>query len=110
MHFSRLVLAAPLALASSIPSYRADAQQLLGNPAGFNCDLPSALDPSADGLPSSQSLFSSKAALRRQVDRHSALVKVPTVCYDDLGPIDEDPRWKPHHRFHEVLAETFPLL
>ncbi|KAK7747428.1 hypothetical protein SLS53_001683 [Cytospora paraplurivora] len=110
MHFLSLVLAAPLALSTAIPPYGVDGQQLLEDPADFNCDLPSVLDPSADGLPSSQSLFSSKAALRKQVDRHSALVRVPTVCYDDLGPIDEDPRWKPYHRFHEVLAETFPLL
>lgn len=110
MHFSRLVLAAPLALASSIPRYGSYGQQSLGLTEDFECDLPGPLDPSADGLASSQELFSSKAALKKQVDRHSALVKVPAICYDDLGPFDEDPRWKPFYQFHDILAETFPLM
>lgn len=111
MHFSRLVLAAaPLALASSIPRYGGYGQQSLGTTEDFECDLSGALDPSGDGLASAQELFSSKAALKKQVDRHSALVKVPAICYDDLGPFDEDPRWKPFYDFHDVLAETFPLI
>lgn len=111
MHFSRLVLAAvPLALASSIPRYGGYGQQSLGTTEDFECDLSGALDPSGDGLASAHELFSSNAALKKQVDRHSALVKVPAICYDDLGPFDEDPRWKPFYDFHDVLAETFPLM
>ncbi|KAK2599771.1 hypothetical protein N8I77_011497 [Diaporthe amygdali] len=110
MHFSLLALTAPLALASSIPRHRGNGQELDNSAADFECDLPSPLDPSGDGLQSAQKLFGSKAALTKQVERHSALVKVPSICYDDLGPFDEDPRWKPFYEFHDVLADTFPLV
>ncbi|KUI69953.1 Carboxypeptidase S [Cytospora mali] len=110
MHFSKLVLAAPLALASTIPQYGGYGQQSLDTTADFECDLPGPLDPSGDGLASAQELFTSKAALLKQVKRHTALVKVPAVCYDDLGPFDEDPRWKPFYQFHDILVETFPLI
>lgn len=110
MHFSLLALIAPLALASSIPRHRGNGQELDNSAADFECDLPSPLDPSGDGLQSAQKLFGSKAALTKQVERHSALVKVPSICYDDLGPFDEDPRWKPFYEFHDVLADTFPLV
>lgn len=114
MHLSKLVLVAPLALAT--PQYhRVDGagDQLVIDShlaADFSCDLPIVLDPVGDGLSSAQHLFSTKAALAKQVERHSALVKVPSICYDDLGPFDEDPRWAPFYKFHDVLAETFPLM
>lgn len=115
MHISRLALVAPLAWASTLPRYSEAGQQFLGgdrtaSTADFQCDLPGAIDPSADGLPSASKLFGSKEALLKQVDRHSALVKVPSICYDDLGPFDQDPRWAPFYEFHDVLAETFPLM
>lgn len=102
VHISRLALFAPLAWASTLPRSNGEAD--------FQCDLPAPIDPSGDGLPSARSLFSSEEALLKQVDRHGALVKVPSVCYDDLGPFDEDPRWAPFYDFHDVLAETFPLM
>lgn len=113
MHFSRLVLCAPLALASAIRS--GDGQRLLAShdvspSRDFTCDLPSPIDPSSDGLPSAADLFTSEAALAKQVERHQALVRVPSICYDDLGPFDTDPRWKPYYEFHDVLAQTFPLV
>lgn len=110
MHFSLLASAAPLALASTVPRYGGSGQGLDNDVADFQCDLPSPLDPSGDGLHSAQKLFGSQAALAQQVGRHSALVKVPSICYDDLGPFDEDPRWKPFYEFHDVLFETFPLV
>lgn len=115
MHFSQLVLCAPLALASTIHRYGDDSQQrLAGSDASlkkdFKCDLPTPLDPSSDGLPSAQDLFTSQDALMKQVERHAALVKVPSICYDDLGPFDQDPRWKPFYDFHDTLAQTFPLV
>lgn len=110
MHFSKLVIAAPLTSAFSIPQYSTYAQQSLGIAKDFECDLSAPLDPSSDGLASAHELFGSKAALKRQVNRHTALVKVPAVCYDDLGSFDEDLRWKPFYQFHDVLAETFPLM
>lgn len=113
MHISRLV--SPLAWASTLPRPAAHIQQFIGgdhvsSTADFKCNLPSPLDPSGDGLLSATELFSSKDALLKQVERHSALVKVPSVCYDDLGPFDTDPRWEPFYQFHDVLEETFPLM
>lgn len=113
MHFSRVILCAPLALASAIRS--GDGQRLLAShdvspSKDFTCDLPSPIDPSSDGLASAADLFTSEAALAKQVERHQALVRVPSICYDDLGPFDTDPRWKPYYEFHGVLAQTFPLV
>ncbi|KAF7539122.1 hypothetical protein G7Z17_g12493 [Cylindrodendrum hubeiense] len=78
--------------------------------ANFNCDLPPVLTPAGDGLPSGQSLFSSEAALLKQVKRHQAVVRVPTVCYDDLGSFDEDDRWAPFYVLHDTLAKTYPAV
>lgn len=116
MYISRLALVAPLVWASTLPRHYDEASQHLlgGNQAStaadFKCDLSGAIDPSSDGLPSAGKLFGSKEALLKQVDRHSALVKVPSVCYDDLGPFDEDPRWAPFYDFHDVLTKTFPSM
>lgn len=77
---------------------------------GFKCDLPEAIDPSADGLRSADELFSSREALKRQVDRHRAIVRVPTICFDDMGPLDEDPRWEPFGRLHDALKKTYPVV
>ncbi|KAK4089435.1 hypothetical protein Purlil1_6424 [Purpureocillium lilacinum] len=76
----------------------------------FQCELPPALDPSSDGLPSADELFSSEEALIRQVERHSAIVKIDSVCYDDLGPFDEDDRWLPFFDLHDALRETYPTV
>lgn len=76
----------------------------------FQCDLSPVLDPSKDGLPSAKELFSSKAALNKQVKRHQAVVRVPSVCYDDLGSFEEDERWQPFYELHDVLAETYPVV
>lgn len=112
MHLTNFILYAPLTLASTI-RYGDDDQLSLNEASkgkGFQCDLPSAIDPAGDGLLSANELFTSKEALNKQVERHSALVKVPSICYDDLGPFDTDPRWAPFHQFHDVLAQTFPLV
>ncbi|OAA55724.1 Peptidase M20, carboxypeptidase S [Cordyceps fumosorosea ARSEF 2679] len=74
------------------------------------CRLPPVLDPSADGLPNSDQLWGNRWALQRQVERHQAIVRVPSVCYDDLGPIGEDPRWAPFDELHRVLRRTYPAL
>jgi Gly-Xaa carboxypeptidase len=74
----------------------------------FQCDLPPALDPAGDGLPAASELFSSDKALQTQVERHQAIVRVPSICFDDLGEIDEDPRYGTFFELHDVLAETYP--
>ncbi|OHE96277.1 peptidase family M20/M25/M40 [Colletotrichum orchidophilum] len=75
----------------------------------FQCDLPPPVAPS-DGLPSARDLFTSEAAIRKQVERHAALVRVPSICYDDLGDFDKDERWNVFYELHDVLKKTYPVL
>ena len=77
---------------------------------GFQCDLPPAIDPSGDGLPSAEELFSEEEALNKQIERHAAIVRVPSVSYDDNGEPNEDPRWAPFWDLHETLVSLYPLL
>lgn len=112
-----LLQLSPVLSASLRPEARANAggqqQIIVSEPAteGFKCDLPPVRAPPADdGLPSSD-IFASDAALKKQVERHSAVVQVPSVCYDDLSDnFDEDERWLPFYDLHEVLADLFPLV
>ena len=88
-------------------------QHQLNNPsaAAFECDLPPVQVPSSeDGLPDSKDIFFTDAALKKQVERHGAIVKVPSICYDDLGGFEEDERWAAFYDLHEALRETFPLV
>ena len=78
------------------------------NAAKAQCELPPVLDPKDDGLPSAHELFGSSDALKKQVERHQALVRVPSICFDDLGDFDEDKRWLPFYDVHDVLEETYP--
>lgn len=75
----------------------------------FKCDLPPPVTPS-DGLPSARDLFASKGAVQKQVERHAALVRVPSICYDDLGDFDKDERWNVFYELHDVLKKTYPVL
>ena len=86
----------PLVLGSKSPAYQ--------------CDLPPAIDPSKDGLPSGSKLFGHKAALNLQIERHQALVRVPSICYDNLGEPDEDERYAPFFELHETLEYLYPTL
>ncbi|KAK1586107.1 peptidase family M20/M25/M40 [Colletotrichum navitas] len=74
----------------------------------FKCDLPPVVSPS-DGLPSAKDLFSSPEAIRKQVERHAAIVRVPSICYDDLGDFDTDKRWDVFYDLHDVLKKTYPV-
>ncbi|KAK5629196.1 hypothetical protein RRF57_004911 [Xylaria bambusicola] len=76
----------------------------------YRCDQPHALDPSADGLLSSQDLFTGSDAIDILVKRHQPLVQIPSICYDDLGDFDDDERWEPFHKVPKVLKETYPII
>ncbi|ODA77800.1 hypothetical protein RJ55_06402 [Drechmeria coniospora] len=76
----------------------------------FKCDLPSAIDPSIDGLPSAEEQFFSYHAMIRQVERLQAVARIPTVCFEDLRPFDEDERWKPFEEMHAVVEMTYPII
>ncbi|KAI1326304.1 peptidase family M20/M25/M40 [Xylariaceae sp. FL0255] len=108
----RLALAAavlqPVSLARSI--YQDTAQEVFteSTSSKFKCDLPSALDPSKDGLPSAQDVFGSEEAFKLQVERHSAIVKVPSISYDDNGDPLEDPRWQVFYTLHDTFERVYP--
>ena len=76
----------------------------------FSCDLPPVAIPPNDGFPPARKAFGTKEALLQQVKRHTALVNVPSICYDDLGDFDQDPRWASFYEFHQVLEEQFPVV
>ncbi|PHH84078.1 hypothetical protein CDD83_2531 [Cordyceps sp. RAO-2017] len=84
--------------------------RLAAGSSAFRCDLPAAVDPAGDGLPSADELYSSDEALTRQVERLRAAVEVKTVVYDDMGAFDADPRWLPFYKLHDVLRETYPAV
>ncbi|KAL6817268.1 carboxypeptidase S [Trichoderma sp. SZMC 28015] len=79
-------------------------------PSKYQCDLPPVLDPTGDGLPSADELFSSKSARDQQIKRLQAIVQVPSVSYDDLRDVGQDDRWEPFYKLHDVLKETFPVV
>ncbi|KAI0592898.1 peptidase family M20/M25/M40 [Biscogniauxia sp. FL1348] len=85
-------------------------QQVLEKPevTDFKCDLPLPLDPSGDGLPAASDIFSGEEAFKLQVQRHSAIVKIPSISYDDNGEPGEDPRWDVFYTLHDTLASLYP--
>ena len=116
MSMLKLSVLAGLAGAAFVPlPFLGAGQQQQQQPLGsevqtskFKCDLPPAIDPAGDGFPSAEDLFSSDDALAKQIERHQAIVRVPSICFDDLGDVEEDPRYAVFHTLHEVLAETYP--
>lgn len=90
----------------------AQGQKLLGEEtngkSGFECDLPPALAPADDGLPSAQEILSGEDALLKQVERHSAIVQIPSISYDDNGDPGEDPRWNVFYELHRAFARLYP--
>ncbi len=78
--------------------------------AAFQCDLPPPVSPDGDGLPSATEVFSGPKALSLQVQRHAAVVQVPTVSYDDMGDVGEDPRWDVFFDLHRVLERLYPTV
>jgi len=119
MHFWSLYLAALLGtagkgfVAAAPQPPRSLTQQVMADRSratDFKCDLPPAVSPDGDGLPSADELFANDHAFRRQVARHSAIVRVPSISYDDLGDVWEDERWLVFLEFHKVLEELFPAV
>lgn len=74
------------------------------------CHLPAPLNPSNDGLESSHDLFSSKKALQSMVKKHQSLVRIPSICYDDMGDLDTDDRWKPFNDIPKILKKAYPTV
>lgn len=55
-------------------------------------------------------LFPSAEFRNLSVRRLSGAVQIPTVSYDDNGPIGEDPRWNVFFELERYFRDTFPLL
>jgi len=118
MRWSNLILTAagvPIVRSAIAGRYAfGGGQQVLGGgdeastSSKFTCDLPPVLDPSADGLPAARDLFGDGKALLKQVERHSQLVKIPSISYDDNGEPGKDPRWNVFYELHAALAYLYP--
>ncbi|KAJ0414202.1 hypothetical protein BJY00DRAFT_295522, partial [Aspergillus carlsbadensis] len=106
-----LLLASGITAAASVLPWLEQTPLGTSSPSSnFQCDLPPVLDPARDGVPSAESLFTSHEALERQVKRHQAIVRVPSVCWDDLGEIGADERWAPFYRLFGVLNDSYPAV
>ena len=110
MMLVRLALAATPLLVIAHTAVGEHRQEVLSEVRGnsFKCDIPPAVRPSDDGLPSAQEMFSGEDALSKQVERHAAIVKIPTISYDDSGEPGEDPRWNVFHELHRAFAYLYP--
>ncbi|KAM0306266.1 hypothetical protein ACHAPM_000827 [Fusarium culmorum] len=42
------------------------------------------------------------------IDRLQSVVRLPTVCYNDMENFDEDERWEPFTKFADVLNNSYP--
>ncbi|KAI0459661.1 peptidase family M20/M25/M40 [Xylaria acuta] len=74
----------------------------------LKCEIPPVVDPSGDGLPAARDIFSGEQALKVQVERHSAIVSIPSISYDDNSEPLEDPRWEVFYTLHDKLKSLYP--
>ncbi|RYP43788.1 hypothetical protein DL768_009684 [Monosporascus sp. mg162] len=98
------------ATTGTITAVQDSLQKLLGegDRDKFKCDLPSVVTPKDAGLPRVPGGLSSEDALLKQVERHAAIVRIPTISYDDNGEPGEDPRWDVFYELHRTLAYLYP--
>ena len=75
------------------------------------CPQVDPLTPSAEGseeLARLDAYLASDAFANESVKRMAGAIQIPTVSYDDLGPVGEDPRWDVHYDMAAYLKRTFP--
>ncbi|KAF9477618.1 carboxypeptidase S [Pholiota conissans] len=66
--------------------------------------------PSPAGSPSNLSDFVNEPGFAlAAAKRLAGAVKIPTMSFDDMGPVDKDERWAPFEVMHKYLRNTFPL-
>ncbi|KAL8378075.1 hypothetical protein RB595_008667 [Gaeumannomyces hyphopodioides] len=68
--------------------------------------LPNATSPQLRDM---EALFSTAAFRDLSAARLSGAVRIPTVSYEDMGAVGEDPRWLALVPLRDYLAVTFPL-
>lgn len=57
-----------------------------------------------------EQLFQSEDFKKLSIERLAGATKIPTVDYDDMGPIAEDARWDIFYDLAKYFQDTFPLL
>ncbi|PPQ92561.1 hypothetical protein CVT25_010514 [Psilocybe cyanescens] len=66
--------------------------------------------PQPAALPSNLSSFTDAPGFAEEsAKRLAGAVMIPTMSFDDMGPVDEDERWNPFKDMHIYLKTTFPL-
>ncbi|KAF9443362.1 carboxypeptidase S [Macrolepiota fuliginosa MF-IS2] len=56
------------------------------------------------------SAYDSPEFKQKSITRLSGAVKIPTMSFDDMGPVDEDERWAPFPKLHQYLQDTYPFV
>ncbi|CAG2011306.1 unnamed protein product [Fusarium graminearum] len=46
----------------------------------------------------------------KSIKRMAGAIQIPTIAYDDMGPVDQDARWKVFDEFADYLQTTFPKI
>lgn len=75
------------------------------------CHQAEPLKPSADpsdALAAMDAHLASDAFRNETVRRMAGAIQIPSVSYDDLGPVGEDPRWDVMYDMASYLRDTFP--
>lgn len=57
-----------------------------------------------------EDLYSSEEFELWMAELLSGAIQIPTITDDDMGPVDEDPRWEEFGRFHRYLRNKFPRI
>ena len=52
--------------------------------------------------------LNSDAFREKSIQRLAGAIQIPTVAYDDMGPVDQDSRWNIFGDFAGYLETTFP--
>lgn len=54
--------------------------------------------------------LNSDAFFDKSLKKLQGAIHIPTESFDDMGPVEEDPRWDVFADFHAYLKEAFPLV
>ncbi|SPO05258.1 related to CPS1 - gly-X carboxypeptidase YSCS precursor [Cephalotrichum gorgonifer] len=65
---------------------------------------------SPDALENMEAYITSDAFRNETVKRMAGAIQIPSMSYDDLGPVGEDPRWEIMYDMAAYLEKTFPLV
>lgn len=89
--------------------------ELLGTPSSTDdgqskCPQVDALHPRIESAALSRmdANLASAEFRNASIKRLAGAIRIPTVAYDDMGPVTEDPRWAVFDDFAAYLRETFP--